>query len=263
MTSPTQQFENEVQANIQRLAADDVLSQQTMNWMLRAGTVGAYTYNFNWLGRPIIQYPQDIQAMQEIIWATRPDVIIETGIAHGGSLILSASMLALLDYCDAQTSKTALVPGQSGRRVIGVDIDIRAHNREAIEAHPLSHLISMVQGSSIAPETVSQVRALCGDARRVLVCLDSNHTHDHVLAELDAYAPMVTEGSYCVVFDTVVEDMPPALCTNRPWHPGNSPKTAVHEWLPSHPEFEIDLPLEKKLQITVARDGFLRRKPAA
>lgn len=259
MTSPIQQFENEVQANIERLASDVALPQETLGWMLRVGLTGAYTYNFKWLGRPIIQYPQDIQAMQEIIWATRPDVIIETGIAHGGSLVMSASMLALLDYCDAQTRKVPLQPGQSGRRVIGVDIDIRAHNREAIEAHPLGHLITMVQGSSIAPDTINQVRVLCGGASRVLVCLDSNHTHDHVLAELNAYAPMATEGSYCVVFDTVVEDMPPQLCAGRPWHPGNSPKTAVHEWLKSHPEFEIDHALEKKLQITVARDGFLRK----
>lgn len=253
------QFNSEVQANIQRLGADEMLAADTLAWMIKAGTVGAYTYNFQWLGRPIIQYPQDIHAMQELIWATRPDVIIETGIAHGGSLILSASMLAMLDYCDAQTQRTPLLPGVSNRRVIGVDIDIRAHNRKEIEAHPLSHLITMIQGSSIAPDIIEQVRQAAGDAKRVLVCLDSNHTHDHVLAELEAYAPMTSVGSYCVVFDTVIEDMPAELCANRPWGQGNSPKSAVRSWLPQHPEFEQDFALQHKLQITVAQDGFLKR----
>lgn len=197
--------------------------------------------------------------MQELIWATRPDVIVETGIAHGGSLILSASMLALLDYCDAQINRTPLIPGSSNRRVVGVDIDIRAHNRKEIEAHPLSHLITLIQGSSIAPDIVDQVRHAVGDAKRVLVCLDSNHTHDHVLAELQAYAPLTSVGSYCVVFDTVIEDMPAELCAHRPWGQGNSPKSAVRAWLPQHPEFEQDLALQHKLQITVAQDGFLKR----
>lgn len=257
--TPFQHFDQEVQDNIRRLGQDRTLPQDTLAWMLKAGTVGAYTYNFKWLGRPIIQYPQDIQAMQEIIWSTRPDVIIETGIAHGGSLIMSASMLALLDYCDAQTQKVPIMPGMSSRQVIGVDIDIRAHNRQAIESHPLNHLISMIQGSSISTEVVDKVRQLIGPSKRVLVCLDSNHTHEHVLAELEAYAPMVSDGSYCIVFDTVVEDMPAELCAGRPWHPGNSPKTAVHAWLKTHSDFEIDHQIENKLQITVARDGFLRR----
>lgn len=253
------QFKNEVQGNIERLGNDQALGADTLAWMIKAGMTGAYTYNFQWLGRPIIQYPQDIHAMQEIIWATRPDVIVETGIAHGGSLILSASMLAMLDYCDAQANGTPLMPGVSNRRVIGVDIDIRAHNRQAIEAHPMNHLITMIEGSSIAPDIVQQVRDLVGDAKRVLVSLDSNHTHDHVLAELEAYAPMTTVGSYCVVFDTLIEDMPAELCAHRPWGKGNSPKSAVHAWLPQHPEFEQDLAMQHKLQITVAQDGFLKR----
>lgn len=261
--NPIEKFEAEVEENIHRLANDPVLPDQTMEWMLKVGVAGAYTYNFRWLGRPIIQYPQDIQAMQEIVWATRPDLIIETGIAHGGSLMLSASMLALLDYCDAQTSNTPLLPGVSSRRVIGVDIDIRAHNRQEIEKHPLSHMITMIQGSSINPEIVAQVASAAAGAKRVLVCLDSNHTADHVSAELDAYAQFVTPGSYCVVFDTVIEDMPSELCAGRPWHPGNSPKNAVHKWLPSHPEFYIDRELEAKIQITVARDGYLKRKSSA
>lgn len=253
------QFNIEVQENIKRLGEDRTLAADALAWMIRAGTTGAYTYNFQWLGRPIIQYPQDIHAMQELIWKTRPDVIVETGIAHGGSLIMSASMLAMLDYCDAQLNHKPLMPGVSNRRVIGVDIDIRSHNRQAIEAHPMSHLIKMVEGSSIADDIVQQVRDLVGDAKRVLVCLDSNHTHDHVLAELEAYAPMVTPGSYCVVFDTVIEDMPHELCAHRPWGQGNSPKSALRSWLPQHPEFEQDLSMQHKLQITVAQDGFLKR----
>jgi cephalosporin hydroxylase len=257
--NPIQQFKTEVDHNIQRLGQDATLPIDTLAWMIKAGTVGSYTYNFTWLGRPIIQYPQDIQAMQEIIWEVRPDVIIETGIAHGGSLIMSASMLALLDYCDAQENKTTLTPGLSSRKVIGVDIDIRAHNKEEIEKHPLSHLITMIQGSSIAAETIEQVKQAAMGGKRVLVCLDSNHTHDHVLAELEAYAPLVTAGSYCVVFDTVVENMPIELCAGRPWHPGNSPKTAVYEYLKSHSEFEIDKSIQDKLLVTVAPDGYLKR----
>jgi cephalosporin hydroxylase len=256
---PIAQFQDEVNDNISRLGQDAELPKETLAWMIHAGMAGAYTYNFQWLGRPIIQYPQDIQAMQEIIWSTRPDVIIETGIAHGGSLMLSASMLALLDYCDAQASNTPLMPGQSSRRVIGIDIDIRAHNRQAITSHPLAHLITMVEGSSIAAETVEQVRSLAAGGKRVLVCLDSNHTHDHVLAELEAYAPLVTKDSYCVVFDTVVEDMPPHLCAGRPWGPGNSPMSALHAWLKNRAEFKIDRAMHDKLQITVARDGYLKR----
>ncbi|CAD6540253.1 cephalosporin hydroxylase family protein [Paraburkholderia metrosideri] len=258
--NPIQQFEREVQDNIQRLGEDTSLAKDTLDWMIKSDTVGSYTYNFRWLGRPIIQYPQDIQAMQEIIWETRPDLIIETGIAHGGSIILSASMLALLDYCDAQTNQTPLIPDVSARRVIGIDIDIRAHNRAAIEQHPLNHLITMVQGSSIAAETIDKVHELASGAKRVLVFLDSNHTHDHVLAELEAYGPLVSPGSYCVVFDTVVEDMPLHLCANKPWHPGNSPRTAARAWLENHPDFEIDHDIHRKLQITVARDGYLKRK---
>lgn len=263
--NPIQQFENEVKSNIQRLGQDESLRRNTLAWMIQSGTVGSYTYNFRWLGRPIIQYPQDIQAVQELVWEIKPDLIIETGIAHGGSLILSASMLALLDYCDAQTRRIPLQPGVSSRRVIGVDIDIRLHNREAIEQHPLSHMITMIEGSSIADETIAQVKRLvdASGAKRVLAFLDSNHTHDHVLAELNAYAQLVSPGSYCVVFDTVVEDMPLELCANRPWRPGNSPMTAVSEWLASHSEFSIDKSMHEKLLITVARNGFLKRSGEA
>jgi len=215
-----------------------------------------YSYNYSWLGRPVIQYPQDMMAMQEIIWQVKPDLIIETGIAHGGSLVFSASMLALLDACDAETGVTAT---KLRRKVLGIDIDIRAHNRAAIEAHPMASRIQMIQGSSIAADVIDQVQQVAKGYSRILVCLDSNHTHDHVLAELEAYAPITTKGSYCVVFDTIVEDLPAELAFDRPWGPGNNPKTAVREYLKTHPEFEIDKSIQHKLLITVAPDGYLKR----
>jgi cephalosporin hydroxylase len=218
-----------------------------------------YSYNFECLGRPIIQYPQDMIAMQELIWKVQPDLIIETGIAHGGSLIMSASMLALLDYCDAVENSQVLDPAQPGRKVLGVDIDIRAHNRAAIEAHPMTSRIEMIQGSSIAPEIITQVHQRAQASTSVLLCLDSNHTHDHVLAELQAYGSLVTPGSYCVVFDTVIDDLPANMNGDRPWGPGNSPKSAVHEYLKSHSEFEIDKQIDDKLLISVAPDGYLKR----
>src|ERR1022692_1539179 len=215
----------------------------------RASVASKYSYNFSWLGRPIIQYPQDIIAMQELTWSIQPDLIIETGIAHGGSLIFYASMLELNAACG----------GPRDAEVLGVDIDIRAHNRAAIEAHPLFKRISMIEGSSIAPEIIEQVQAKAAGRRRVLVCLDSNHTHEHVLGELQAYAPLTSVGSYCVVFDTVIEDMPAEMFPDRPWGPGNNPKTAVREYLKSHPEFEIDKQIDHKLLISVAPEGYLKR----
>jgi cephalosporin hydroxylase len=257
--NPLEQFEAEVEENTRKLSSAPVLSTQTLDWMLRVGAVGAYSYNFRWLGRPIIQYPQDIVAMQELIWQIKPDLIIETGIAHGGSLILSASMLAQLDMCEAIESGTTIDPRQSKRKVLGIDIDIRAHNREAIEAHPMASRIEMIQGSSIASEVVEQVQQIAKGYERVLVCLDSNHTHEHVLAELDAYAPLTSVGSYCVVFDTIIEDMPADMFPDRPWGPGDNPKTAVWAYLKEHNEFEIDKNIHNKLLITVAPDGYLKR----
>jgi cephalosporin hydroxylase len=270
-TDPVQRFEQDVRGNIERLGADRALRADTLAWMVRAGETGAYTYNFRWLGRPIIQYPQDMVALQEVIWQVRPDLVVETGIAHGGSLVLSASMLALLDYCDALRDGVVLDPRAPARRVLGVDIDIRAHNRAAIEAHPLGNRIDLVQGSSVDEAVLAQVRAAAARHARALVVLDSNHTHEHVLAELEAYAPLVSPGSYCVVFDTLVEDMPEALVSDRPWGKGNSPRTAVWEYLRRLREegrrasdgaalaLAPDRAIEDKLLITVAPDGYLRR----
>jgi len=247
-----------VTANIEGLGRNIDAQALSRIWSRETNRNG-YTYNFSWQGRPIIQYPQDMVAMQELIWQIKPDLIIETGIAHGGSLIFSASMLAMLDMCDAIESGTTINPNESKRKVLGIDIDIRQHNREAIEAHPMVSRIQMVQGSSIAPEIIEQVKAVASNYKTILVCLDSNHTHDHVLAELEAYAPLTSVGSYCVVMDTLVEDMPKEMFPDRPWGPGDNPKTAVWKYLETHKEFEIDKSIQHKLLITVAPDGYLKR----
>lgn len=253
-----QLFKFQCDEEIVAMGINSDLHQQTREWM-KVANLHKYSYHFEWLGRPIIQYPQDIVAMQEVIWAIKPDLIIETGIAHGGSLIFSASLLALLDIADAIEAGTTLNPEQSKRKVLGIDIDIRSHNRAAIEAHPMSSRIQMIQGSSIAPNIIEQVQNIAKDYHRILVLLDSNHTHEHVLAELEAYAPLTSIGSYCVVFDTVIEDMPKEMFPDRPWGPGDNPKTAVREYLKTHPEFEIDKSIQNKLLITVAPDGYLKR----
>lgn len=246
--NPIKQFEAEREARIEQLGNDLEFQAQSRNW-LEQSMRRQYVYNFSWLGRPIIQNPIDMIAMQELIWTVQPDLIIETGIAHGGSIIYSASLLELNAACG----------GNPDAKVIGIDIDIRAHNKEAILQHPMAKRIQMLEGSSVSEEIVQQVHAIAKDKQRVMVFLDSNHTHEHVLAELQAYAPLVSKGSYCVVFDTFVEDVPADVFDNRPWQPGNSPKTAVHEYLKSHQEFVIDKAMDNKLQITVAPDGFLKR----
>jgi cephalosporin hydroxylase len=252
------EFQKEVLERINAVPADKPLCDAAAAFML-ASTAPKYSYNFAWLGRPIIQYPQDMVAMQDLIWQIKPDLIIETGIAHGGSLIMTASMMALLDLCDGIDSGTTIEPNKSKRKVLGIDIDIRPHNKTAIETHPMASRIQMIQGSSIDPEIIVKVHAVAANYSRVLVCLDSNHTHEHVLAELNAYAPLTSVGSYCVVFDTIIEDMPAEMFPDRPWAPGNNPKTAVLEYLKVHPEFQIDKSIKDKLLITVAPDGYLRK----
>jgi len=252
------QFEQERRERIAGYGADGALQEQSLAWV-RESMQRMYVYNFDWLGRPIIQYPQDMVGMQELIWQVKPDLIIETGIAHGGSLVLSASMLAMLDMCDAIEQGKTIDPKVSKRKVLGIDIDIRPHNRAAIEAHPMSSRIQMIQGSSIDAKTIEQVHAIAANYSRVMVCLDSNHTHDHVMGELNAYAQLTSVGSYCVVFDTFVEDVPKDFFPNRPWNPGNNPKTAVWEYLKTHSGFEIDKSIQNKLLITVAPDGYLKR----
>lgn len=256
--SPIAQFNEERRERLEGYQTDAAFRQLSQAW-LESSMRKKYVYNFDWLGRPIIQYPQDMWAVQELVWQVKPDLIIETGIAHGGSLILSASMLAMLDYCDAMAAGTVLEPRQSRRKVIGIDIDIRPHNRAALDAHPLRPLLHLVEGSSVSAETVAAVKAAAAGHKTVMVFLDSMHTHDHVMAELEAYAPMVSKGSYCVVFDSFVDDMPADLFPDRPWSPGDNPKTALRAYLKSHPEFVIDKTIESKLMVTVAADGFLKR----
>ncbi len=237
-----QEFEKANKEKIAEMQKSERVKSLTRDWFVHVSK-HEYSYHFTWLGRPIIQFPQDIVAMQEIIWQTRPDLIIETGIARGGSLIFYASMLELL--------------GGSGQ-VLGIDVDIRQHNRLEIEKHPMFKRITMIQGSSVDRFVVQQVYDFAKGEKRILVVLDSNHTYEHVLKELQLYSPLVDEGSYLVVFDTVIEDMPEDSFPDRPWGKGNNPKTAVREFLKTNDRFEIDKEIENKLLITVAPDGFLK-----
>ena len=247
------EFERDVMQRVAANARDSTLGEAAQAFTL-ASLRHKYSYNWFWLGRPIIQYPQDIVAFQEIVASVKPDLIIETGIAHGGSLVLSASMLCLLDVMEG------LDPRKSPRKVVGVDIDIRPHNRKALDDHPLRFKMELIEGSAIDPTIINQVRSHAVGIEKILVSLDSNHTHEHVLAELNAYADLASVGSYCIVFDTVIEDLPAGSFPDRPWDAGNNPKTAVNEWLKQHPGFEIDKEIDNKLLISVAPDGYLRRK---
>lgn len=238
----TKQFETDGVHEIERMGADDALAASTREWMDRA-TQHKYSYHFSWMGVPIIQFPQDIMAMQEILWRVRPDLVIETGIARGGSILFYAAMMEMMG-----------IEGQ----VVGIDIDVRAHNRARIEDHPMAGRIEMIEASSIAPDTARRVAAVAQGATTVLVALDSNHTHDHVTKELELYAPLVTPGSYLVVFDTLVEFQANARYPNRPWAVGNNPHTAVMAFLEKTDRFEIDKRIANKLQISVAPDGYLK-----
>ena len=229
---------------IEAMRHDPSVLAASQSWV-RATYAHEYSYHFEWMGLPIIQYPQDMVAVQELIWQTKPQVIVETGIARGGSLAFYASLLQLIG---------------SGGRVIGIDIDIRPHNRAAIEAHPTFDHITLIEGSSIDQETVYLVVSDVGDAGPVMVVLDSNHTHDHVLAELQAYAPMVSKGCYLVVFDTIVEELPAEASDHRPWAPGDNPLTAVRAFMDTTDGFVADETVCGKLGITAARHGFLRRE---
>lgn len=228
-------------AQVARMAVDATLRKAADDFVL-LGCRQRYPYNFTWLGMPVIQFPQDLVALQEIIWRVRPDLIVETGVAHGGGTVFLASMLDLL--------------GGSGS-VVGIDVDIRAHNRHAIETHPLARRITLIDGSSTQPSVVERVAVLAA-GKRVMAVLDSDHTHAHVLAELRAYAPLVGKGSYIAVLDTIVERMAPGDIGDRPWGPGNSPMTAVQEFLRLDRRFEVDIALENTLLISVAPGGYLR-----
>lgn len=241
--NPIKAFIEEKRAHIKKMSRDQRLKDDTNRWICNTAK-HKYTYNFTWLGRPVIQFPQDIIAMQELIWSLKPDLIIETGIAHGGSLIFSASMLELM--------------GGDGI-VVGIDIDIRQHNKIEIEKHPMSKRIIMLEGSSVDEMIFKKVKDIAKKRKKIMVFLDSHHTHEHVLRELKLYSTFVSVGSYIVVFDTVIEDMPKHFFRDRPWGVGNNPKTAVKEFLKTSRNFIIDKTIPDKLLITVAPDGYLRR----
>lgn len=244
MSYEIEKFTNEKNKNIAAIGKDKNLSELGMKFMLETAD-NKYSYNFSWMGRPIIAYPQDMIAMQEIIWEVKPDLIIETGVAHGGSIVYYASLLEMI--------------GNDGL-VVGIDIDIRKHNRDLIENHSMFKRIKLIEGSSVSQEVFKQVSEIALSKKKIIVCLDSNHTHEHVLQELNLFAPLVSKGSYCVIFDTAVEDMPADYDWGiRPWGKGNNPKTAVWEFLKKHDEFEIDAAIQGKLLISVAPDGFLKR----
>ncbi|ETT65507.1 cephalosporin hydroxylase [Paenibacillus odorifer] len=235
-------FQEEVKLNIQKMSEDQELQLLSNKWIEEISPY-KYSYNFSWMGRPIIQFPQDIIALQEIIWSVRPDLIIETGVAHGGSIIFHASMLELL--------------GGDGE-VIGIDIDIRKHNRLEIENHPMYKRIKLLEGSSTDEGLINKVKEIAKDKKNIMVILDSSHTHQHVLEELKLYSSLVTKGSYIVVLDTIIEDMPEDSFPDRPWGKGDNPKTAVWEFLVNNDRFEIDKAIQHKLLLTVAPDGYLK-----
>lgn len=235
-------FESQNREAVERMGGDEALNGLTRQWFNKA-TEHQYSYHFRWMGLPIIQFPQDMVAMQELIWEVKPDLIIETGVARGGSLVFYASLLELI--------------GGEGL-VAGIDIDIRPHNRESIEAHPMAKRIKLIQGSSLDESVVAEIRGLTKGRKRVMVALDSNHTHDHVLGELERYAPFVTRDSYLVVFDTCVEYTPDELIHDRPWKKGDNPWTAVKAFLGTTDRFEIQQDIHQKLQITVCPDGYLK-----
>jgi cephalosporin hydroxylase len=256
-----EKFKDECYSEIQQQGADNILKKLTNEWIDKAAEY-KYSYHFEWLGRPIIQHPQDMVGVQQLLWTVQPDLIIETGIARGGSLIFYASILELIAQCG----------GNNNAKILGIDVDIREHNRSEILSHPMSKRIEMIQGSSISKDTFNTVEEFAKGYKKILICLDSNHTHEHVLAELNLYAPLVSKGSYCVVFDTMVEDMPEDRWLDRPWGKSNNPKTAVLEYLKKINEsslaaydgdrlvLTIDKQIENQLLITVAPDGFLRRE---
>ena len=218
-----------------------------------------YSYNFSFLGRPIIQYPQDILAIQELIYNTKPDLIIETGIAHGGSLIFHASILALLDICDEMNNKKNILYKKPKRLVLGIDIDIRKHNKKMILKHPMKSRIQMIEGSSVDAKIVEKVYRISKKFKNIMVCLDSHHTHNHVLSELNLYAPLVSKGNYCIVFDTLIDSFSKKYFKDRPWGPGNNPMTAVKDFLKKNKNFQIDKKVFQKLLISNNQDGYLRR----
>lgn len=256
--NPHQLFLDERRKNIAAIRESEHISSLSNEWIQEVSPF-KYVFNFDWLGRPIIQMGNDMIAVQEAIWQTRPDLIIETGIAHGGSLVYHASLLAILDMCEAAENGQLLDPRCPKRRVLGIDIDIRSHNREAIEQHPLCPYMEMLEGSSIDPNIIEKVSNFAKNFKRIMLILDSNHTEEHVLAELHGYADLVSSGSYCIVFDTAIENMPDGFYKDRPWSKGDNPLSAIKKFLLDRQDFHVDHELDAKILIGNAPGGFLRR----
>ena len=250
------EFEKTRNTDIKKMGNATALDNISREWMKKSAQYN-YVYNFDWLNTPIIQFPQDIVGMQELIIKCNPDLIIETGVARGGSVLFSASMLALLDLRESLKDG---VPYEKKRKVIGIDIDIRDHTKKAIKAEPLSKYVELVEGSSIDESTIDLVHEKSEGYDNVMIFLDSNHTHEHVLAELKGYQDLIKSGGYFVVFDTSIEwDEAEYWESNREWGPGNSPRSAITEFIESFADFKIDKSMSDKLQITVAPEGFLLR----
>ena len=254
---PISLFEQECFEETQKQAKDRSFVKLSDNW-LNQSWKHKYTYHFQWLGRPIIQMPQDIVAIQEIIWDIKPDLIIETGIAHGGSICLSASLLALLELEDIKNNPSSCLK-KNKRKVIGIDIDIRKHNKEKINNHFLSDRIEMIEASSIEPNAFEKIKMISQNYSNIMVMLDSNHTEDHVLKELELYGSLVSKNSYCIVFDTVVAKMDSGFSKDRPWNKKNSPQSAKEKFLQKNKNFIIDYSIDKKLLLSMAPGGFLKK----
>jgi cephalosporin hydroxylase len=252
---PTKQITD----NLLALSSNRDLGKLSKQWLYESIRCN-YLYNFSWLGIPIIQLPQDMYAVQELIWKVKPDLIIETGVAHGGSLFLSSTLLRLLDLSDCVSSNQLYDPSCPKRKVIGIDIEFREHNLRAIETHPLSSNIHLIKGSSIDQEVVDEIFANVQGAKNVLIILDSRHTSEHVKQELKMYSPFVSVGSYIIVMDTFVESLPnDTWRSNVEYSVGNGPMIACDEFLEGNSEFIVDSTIENKLQLTSSPSGFLLR----
>ena len=254
---PINLFEKECAEESYNQARDKSFIKLSDNWLNKSWR-HKYTYHFKWMDRPIIQMPQDVLALQEIIWKVKPDLIIETGIAHGGSICLSASLLALLEMED-NYNKNDINKTKNNRQVIGIDVDIRKHNKEKLNNHFLSEKMIMIEASSVELKTFEKVKEISQDFSNILVILDSNHTDEHVLKELNLYGSLVSQNSYCIVFDTIIEKMDDAFSKDRPWSKENSPKSAIEKFLKTNESFEIDYSVDDRLILSMAPGGFLKK----
>ena len=245
-------FQKQRVSYAKQLATRRDILDNSIEWMNQTAPF-KYVYNWDWAGVPVIQFPQDLIALHEVIWKTEPDVIIETGVARGGSLLFSASMLALLDIKE----KLSFDMHKTMRRVIGIDIDIRHHCIEAISSSPFSPMVSLVHGDSASPSVIKEAVAEIQKEQKVMVILDSCHSYQHVLSELHLLVPYVSSGCYLVVGDTSLEYATEANNAHKPWSTANSPLTAIQAYLASNPgSLEQDTLIKTKLLISSQHEGY-------